>query len=346
MKTKHLFEYKEIDKRFYEERIRDFLPEKFIDVHTHIWARTKTDGKSDNRSTSWPTRVADQCLVEELIGTYKTMFPGKKVTPLVFSGLPERDKLDSFNSYVETSALKNNLPSLIFSDPSWTKETLEKKIISGKYSGAKSYLSLAPENIATEDITIYDFFPKEHFEVFNKLGLVVMLHIPRKKRLSDPINISQLIEIEKNFPDVKLIVAHVGRSYCLSDIGDAFEKLSVCEKMLFDISANTNEFVFEELFKSVGPKRILFGSDMPITRMRMRRIERNASYVNIVPKGLYGDVSGDPNMMEADGDEAEKLSFFIYEEIAAFKRAAEKTSLSKSDIEDVFYNNSRRILKI
>jgi hypothetical protein len=129
-------------------------------------------------------------------------------------------------------------------------------------------------------------------------------------------------------------------------MGDAFKTLSGTEKMFFDISANTNALIFEELIKAVGPKRILFGSDMPISRMRMRRIEKGGIYVNIVPRGLYGDLSGDPNMMEVDGGEAERLSFFIYEEIAAFKVAAEKTGLSKTDVENVFYTNSKGITGI
>ena len=39
---------------------------------------------------------------------------------------------------------------------------------------------------------------------------------------------------------------------------------------------------------------------MPILRMRARRICENGIYVNLVPKGLYGDVSGDIHMREVD----------------------------------------------
>ena len=127
-------------------------------------------------------------------------------------------------------------------------------------------------------------------------------------------------------------------------MGDAFEVLADTENMMFDISANTNAEVFEQLIKAVGPKRILFGSDLPILRMRMRRICENGIYVNLVPKGLYGDVSGDRNMREVDAAEAGKMTFFMYEEIDAFRRAAEATGLSREDIEDVFYNNAHRII--
>jgi hypothetical protein len=56
-------------------------------------------------------------------------------------------------------------------------------------------------------------------------------------------------------------------------------------------------------------------------------------------------VSGDPNMREVSGDEAAKLTLFMYEELLAFRQAAENTGLSSSDLADVFYNNSAAIIE-
>ena len=113
---------------------------------------------------------------------------------------------------------------------------------------------------------------------------------------------------------------------------------------MFDFSANTNTQVFEQLIRAVGPRRILFGSDLPITRMRMRRICEKGTYVNLVPRGLYGDVSEDQHMREVDGPEAETLSLFLYEQIEAFRQAAERTGLTTRDIEDIFYYNAVRMI--
>ena len=136
----------------------------------------------------------------------------------------------------------------------------------------------------------------------------------------------------------------MGRAYCPEDVGDAFEVLAESRNMMFDISANTSAENFERLIRAVGPRRILFGSDLPITRMRMRRICEHGVYVNVVPKGLYGDVSADPHMREVEGDDAARLTFFMYEEIRAFRQAALKTGLGSSDINDVFYRNSAEML--
>jgi hypothetical protein len=66
--------------------------------------------------------------------------------------------------------------------------------------------------------------------------------------------------------------------------------------------------------------------------------------IDAVPKGLCGDVSTDRHLREAKGDDAARLTFFMYEEIEAFHQAALKTGLRSNDINDIFYLNSAEML--
>ena len=339
-----LFDVKPVDKRFYEERIESFLPDALIDIHTHVWLeRFAHKQNSDGRSVTWPGRVAKDNPVEDLIETYRLLFPGKKATPLMF-GTIDAD-IDAENDYVAACSRKTGFPSVIFSDPAWSAAELEKRIRAGGFLGVKSYLSLAPAYLPGGEVRIFDFFPPHQLEVLNRHGSLMMLHIPRPARLRDPVNLAQMLEFESRYPDLRVIVAHVGRAYCREDLGTAFETLAGTRRMMFDISANTNDFVFERLIRAVGPSRILFGSDLPILRMRMKRICEDGHYVNLVPRGLYGDVSADKNMRDVDPPESERFTFFMYEEIDAFRRAAERTGLSRSDVERVFYRNALGLLK-
>ena len=344
---KPLFEVKEVDREFYEKRLQHWLPDKIIDIHTHVWLKNfnkRKDPGAKSRTVSWPSMEADQNPVEHLAETYKLMFPGKSVTPLMFTSLVSENKLDEANDYVARASLENKFPALIFSHPRWDGNELLRRIRKGGFLGAKSYLSLAPPYLPAKEIRIFDFFPRHQLEVLNKHGMLMMLHIPRDGRLRDPVNLGQMLEIEERYRNIRLIVAHVGRAYCPEDIGDAFKVLAKTRNMCFDFSANTNAETFRQLLETVGPKRVLFGSDLPILRMRTRRICENGFYVNLVPKGLYGDVSGDRHMREVSGQEAERLTFFMYEELDAFRRAAHAVKLSARDVEDVFYNNARRLL--
>lgn len=334
------------DRKRYEDDLRDFLPEKIIDIHTHVWLETHRDkSQKDRRESNWPDRVAKDSPIEELLETYRLLLPDKQVTPLIFPVvLSPQDDLQGQNEYASRCARTHDVPALIWAIPTWSADELERRILTGGFVGYKSYLTHAPAYLPADEIRIFDTFPHHHLEVLNAHNWILMLHIPRPARLRDPVNLAQIIEIEKRYPRLQLIVAHVGRAYCPEDVGNAFEVLRETKHVLFDFSANTNEAVFEELIRAVGPERILFGSDLPIARMRMRRVCEAGRYVNLVPKGLYGDVSGDPHMREVEGPEAKELSIFLYEEIDAFRRAARATGLTQSDIENVFHRNARRVL--
>ena len=173
----------------------------------------------------------------------------------------------------------------------------------------------------------------------------MMLHIPRDGRLKDPVNLAQMMEIYNEFPDIRMIIAHIGRAYAPEDVGNAFEVLKQTPNMVFDFTANCSDFAIEQCMRFTGPKRFMFGSDLPILRMRTHRITENGTYINLVPKGLYGDVSDDRHMREVEGEEAEKITFFMYEELLAFKRVCGKLGMTRQDVEDMMYNNAQKMVQ-
>ena len=343
-----LFEVKEYDRQIYEEELKDFLPHQMIDIHTHIWLESLRPEKplkpgEVKRAVTWPSLVAKDNSVEDLPETYRLLFPGKTVTPLIFTS-GKGEELAGLNQYVKESAAKTGYPALYYSRPEETAEEIEERIREGGFLGLKSYLELAPVYLPEKEIRIFDFFPKHQLKKVNEMKAIVMLHIPRDGRLKDPVNIAQIREIKEEFPDIRLIIAHIGRAYVESDVGNAFEELSGCTDLLFDFCANCCESAMVRMLEAVGPKRVLFGSDMPILRMRTHSIEENGTYINLIPPGLYGDPSQDRHLREVSEEEAKKITFFMYEEILAFKRAAAKVGLKKADVEDAFYNNAKNLI--
>ena len=344
-----LFEYKPVDKEYYEREIRGFLPARVIDVHTHVCKKEFRNpayaGKRPGRSPAWPELIALENPIEDLEETYKLMFPGKSVIPVVFGSVSDAYIIEKNNEYIAGVARDKGFPALTVVRPRQSGDDIKKEIIENNYKGVKVYLEFAPQYIPGSEIRIFDFIPHHQLEVLNELKAALMLHIPRPGRLKDPVNIEQMLEIDRRYPDVRLIIAHVGRSYSINDVGDAFDRLKD-SNMYFDFSANTNQQVFEELLKKVGPHRVMFGSDLPIVRMRMKRVDENGAYKNLIKKGSYGDVSNDPQMREIEGDEADKLSFFMYEIIAAMRRACETVGVSKKDADAMFYDNAAAVFRI
>ncbi|NLB81934.1 MAG: amidohydrolase family protein [Clostridiaceae bacterium] len=342
-----LFEVTAYDKKIYEQELKDFLPDKIFDIHTHVWLKALNDPKpiipgEVKRTVTWPSMVAADNSIEDLQETYLLMFPGKDVKALIFASGGGSDKN---NAYVSESSKRSGFPALYYSSPTQSADEIENIIRSGGFLGLKSYLNKTPKYLSVNEIRIYDFFPRHQLERLNQMDAIVMLHIPRDGRLKDPVNLAQILEIKKDYPNVRLIIAHVGRAYVESDIGNAFEVLSAAPDLMFDFSANCCESAITEVIQSAGVKHVMFGTDMPILRMRCRRIEENGTYVNLIPPGLYGDPKQDSHLREVSAKEAEKITFFAYEELLAFKRAAETLNLSRQDIEDIMYNNAVNLIE-
>lgn len=340
-----LFEVTAYDKKIWEEELKDFLPEKMFDIHTHVWLDKFLDKTPKpgyvKREVTWPKLVALDNSIEDLQETYRLMFPGKDVKAMMFTS---RGGWEENNNYVSESSKKTGWPALYYSDPCESAAELEAHILNGHFLGVKSYLNRTPMYLPEAEIRVFDFFPKEHCEVLNRLGGIAMLHIPRHGRLKDPVNIHQILEMKEKYPRIRLIIAHIGRAYTSFDVGDAFDSLDKAPDLMYDFCANCCEYAITEVLRHAGPKHVMFGTDMPILRMRTHRIEENHTYINLVPPGLYGDPSQDPHLREVSAEEAEKITFFAYEELLAFKRAAKTLNLSRQDIEDVMYNNAANLV--
>ena len=341
-----LFDITEADRHLYDTQLRDFLPQQLFDIHSHLWLEAfwSTAQSTDMRAVSWPYLVARDNSAADLAESYRLLFPGRRVVPMVFANPEPEDDLTLHNTYVQRSAQAGGYPALYFSHPRQTAAEVERNVLEGGFLGLKSYLNLAPSHIAEPDIRIPDFFPPHQLEVLNRHGWLMMLHIPRPGRLKDPVNLADIAWIKRTYPRIRLILAHVGRAYCAEDVGNALDVLSPFDDLLFDFCANCNPDVLEMLVASVGVRRVMFGSDLPITRMRMRRICENGHYVNLVPPGLYGDISGDPNMREVSPEEGKTLSFFLYMEALAMKTALLRLGYGKPEAERIFAGNARDLL--
>lgn len=329
------------DSFVYEKELKSFLPNEFIDFHVHMYKNTFDAWGDSNGGATWPNLIADELTSEQMLNCFKRLFPENKVIPLVMGSC--FSNIEQTNTYVSEEAAKYDFPSLYRCSYDMAADELEQKVKSGGFLGLKPYISNCPPYIPSNEIRIFDFLHHEHLKVADKNGWIVLLHIPRDERLKDKVNLAQLMEIEEKYPNLKLVVAHIGRAYSREDIGDAFNLLSQTKNMYFDFTANLSDDAIRACIEAVGVKRLIFGSDLPISIMRMYRITENGVYYNVVPRGLYGDVQGQPHMRETDEKD---ITLMIYEQLRAMKRVATQLKLKDSDVEDILFNNAKKLLNL
>lgn len=327
------------DRKVWQEELCDFLPEKIIDVHMHIW-EPGTRKAAQKGCVNWTSIVAPDMTYENMVETYSQVFPEKKVTQVLI-GSPTCN-LSLVNPYVLDCAKKYGHRALYCTN--WDSDESEiLKAMQAGFCGIKPYQNNSPSYIPANELRIFDFLTHRQLDLMDKIGGIVMLHIPRNLRLRDPINLAQIMEIDEKYPNAKVIIAHVGRAYIPSDVGDAFEILKHTKNVYFDFSANTSDFAMQKMLEAIGTDRIMFGTDMPFSKMRMYRIEENGTYVNVVPKGMYQGVETDIHMKESEESD---ITTFVYEELRAFKRACQNLGLTKEDVNKLMYENASKYFDI
>ena len=332
------FQYTAYDRKVYEKELKDFLPNRIFDAHVHVSTAGLQSYGSHNGGSTWMDHISQEMDVKNFLAINKQLFPEQKTEALIFGAC--LTNIEQTNKFTIECNREYNFPMLYRSDYAEEPDALEARVKAGGFIGLKPYLSNCPPYIPSREVRIFDYLPPSHLEIANKNGWIIMLHIPRDKRLGDPVNIAQIMEIEEKYPNIKLIVAHVGRAYTEADFGCAFDILKNTKNMMFDFTANLFTPAITEGIKTVGVDRFLYGTDLPIAVMRMYRVVENGDYFNVVPKGYYGDVTGQPHMRE---EESDSISLMVYEQLLAFKRSAMELNLRDCDIEKIMYSNAKAL---
>jgi len=192
-----------------------------------------------------------------------------------------------------------------------------------------------------DDIPIEAFLPPHHQEVAERLGLIVVLHIGRPERLRDPSNLREIRQLATSHPGIQLIIAHIGRAYTMTYAEPGLAALRDVPGLCHDFAMNLNADVLELALREVGPERLLYGSDLPIALMRGVREHEGDRYINF-SDGEYG--WNTPARRKSPEAEA-AYTLYLYEELRAFRVAAERVGLTPEQVGQVMGANAQRMVE-
>jgi len=158
----------------------------------------------------------------------------------------------------------------------------------------------------------------------------IILHISRLQRFADTENIRQLKEVTQTYPALRLIVAHLGRSYNPLYLEKGLELLGGAGDWWYDFSAVTNPEVHKLALRAIPHDRLCFGFDNPI----------------MLSRGYYEFPTPSSYTMHIHGYNLESADYppLAHQILKGFKEAAEAVGLSRESVRKIFFDNAMDLL--
>jgi uncharacterized protein len=340
-----VWDYNDVDRACWAEQLEGWLPRRIFDAHTHIMdARFRQEPMTETmRRQYWVNEVLEPIDAPTAERCYRTVFPNREFGCLAF-GLPDLDfDLEGGNTDVQQACASRGWNSLAVIRPQWTQEKVAELLNGPGVIGVKPYYSLISLDRETRDrhleASIFEFLPHHVLEVINDRHAWVTLHIPKAARLGHPDNVREIREIRRRYPNITLVIAHLGRCYTEPHALEALPQFADDPGLYFDSSAVLNPACHRVALQYLGPQRILYGSDNPVMYMRGRRQYHERTYINRTNHAFYFNRDREPAEVEA------RYTLFMYEDLLAIKQACTELGIvAREQIEMIFHSNADRLI--
>jgi len=341
----HVWDFNDVDRAFWCEHFEDWLPARIIDAHTHVMdPRFRLAPMTEAmRRQYWVNEVFEPIDAPTADRCVRTVFPGRAVSCVAF-GFPDLDfDLEGGNTWLAEQCVARGWHSLAVIRPQWSQATIARLLDQPGVIGLKPYYSLISPNPETRDAhleaSLFDFLPHHLLEVANDRGAWITLHVPKAARLGHPDNLREIAELRRRYPQIILVIAHLGRCYTEAHAREALPALADDPGLYCDTSAVLNPASHRVALECLGPGRILDGSDNPILYMRGRRQYQERSYVNRTNYPFHFNRQRESPEIEA------QYTLYMYEDLRALKQACTDLGLtSREVVQALFHDNAARLI--
>lgn len=349
--------YETVDRRVFADEFEDFLPDEIYDIHVHLHLPANGRPSEEAIAESWASEAPYELSLEQLDEVQGLLFPGRRTRSLVFANPSKWVDLPAANAYVAEvtgggrvgarvptrSCGREDTPThadgLLVTRPEWPADEVRRLVQDGGFLGLKPYPGLVGGRF-DENVAVDDYLPPHQQALASELGLIVMLHLPRPERLRDPRNQDEVRRMVETYPNLRLIIAHIGRAYTMSFAESGLQALHDLP-VWWDFAMHLNADVMQLALEMVGPERLMYGSDLPVALMRGMRRHEGDAYINY-SDGDYRWNTPDKRM---PADVEAGYTLYLYEELRAFKQAAQGAGLGPAEVALVMNGNARALVE-
>jgi predicted TIM-barrel fold metal-dependent hydrolase len=335
------FTVTDLDRKFFNEKLKPRLPGLILDAHTHMNLPEHVAMVPQSRiDGDWALQSGCEMCIEEANGYAAALFPGVDYRFTAFPFPIREADMEGNNTYIAELIKRGKIAfGLLTIRPEMNLVAIEEQLANGGFAGLKPY----PDYVSTHkgsEVSIFDFLPRSVLALAERLEKSIVLHLPRAGRFADENNIRELREIIAEFPRLKLVIAHLGRCFNPCYFQKAAEALGDdIHRFWFDTAAVMNPEVLTLAMKTLHKDRILFGLDLPIPLWHGSRRWTEKTYHNVCRENLAWN-------QHTEGAEAEEgYTFFVYEQINNMLNIMESLGKDESYKEAFFYGNAHRFFE-
>jgi len=315
------------DQHLVESRLRDFVPQRIFDAHAHLL-------HPDHFATDNPPPF-DGCLdLKAYESALQRWLPERKIEGLFF-GFPRvgNDRV-AINDWIAAEADSADHRVLALAAPGDDPNAIAGLLGQPRFAGIKPYHCYAAR-ADTMQSKIEEFAPEWMWELCHQTRGVLMLHIVRDRAISDSENQASLRRLCRAYPDCRVVLAHIARSFNYRHFAEGVSLLRELDNVWLDTSAITETPALQQSLETLGPRRVLFGTDYPVSDLRGKCTATGDRFLWLHPETT-----------SIASPEESPLTLVGIESLLCLREACENSGLTTGDLEMIFRENARELLHI
>lgn len=314
------------DVELFSRELDRFVPPKVFDAHAHLYDTGHIHGQVPDLLAQGPSPAG----WGEFRVQIQAILPKRQVDGLFFAFPSPSVDVEAANQFVSEEVGKSvGSRGQMLIKPTMDPEFVRAAVRRHRFAGLKCYHVFSAEK-PSFNATIPSYLPEEHFRIAHEEGLAITLHMVRARALADPVNQEAIRHFATRYPNARLILAHAARGFNPHHTIDGIESLRGIDNIWFDTSAITDCGAIEAILRTMGVKRLLYGSDFPVSHMRGRCVAMGDSFAWIT--------HDNPAMQQPMGTTMPTLVGI--ESLRVLQLACINCRLCDADVQRIFLDNA------
>ena len=318
------------DRGLFDRQLREFVPPNAFDVHAHLYDLRHLRPETPVDQFLGSPRIDHEALVDRM-----GQWMGDRVIGegLYFPFPVAHLDCEAANDFLADSLRdKAGCRGLMIIRPGDDRDAVAARVERDRFAGFKVYHLFAPRE-DTFQAEQGEFLPEWAWELADRHGLVIMMHLVRPQALGDPLNRAYIRDHCLRYRDAKLILAHAGRGFNYRHTVDGIESLRPLDNVFFDTSAVCEPGAMEAIVRHCGVSRLMYGSDFPVSELRGRCLSVGDGFFWLDDRNADWAAwrHGKPHLVGI-------------ESLLALRQACHTMCLNDRDVERIFGDNARQLL--